>query len=142
MATKISSTPSRRSTGSGRSQPRHLENHLAAADENDPAMGDDHACRQIDVIADEEHLTFPDDAVGLQRPPDGATRPADWRHIARRSVLLFIAVRHACFPRCSRGRPGDLGRKILCEGGSARYWRGTGAGGHVCDRTPCTYSLP
>ena len=62
---------------------RHFEHHLTAADEHDAAVGDDHACRQVDVIADQEHLAFPDDAVGLQRPPDGATRPADRRHIAR-----------------------------------------------------------
>jgi len=83
---------------------RHFKNDFTTADENDSAVGDDHACREIDVIADEEHLSFPDDAVGLQRPPDGPTRPADRRHIARRSVLLFIAVRHACFPRSSRSR--------------------------------------
>ena len=66
MATKSSRTPSRRSTGSG-TEPaaRHLENDLTAADEDDAAVGDDHACRQIDVVADEEDLSFPNDAVSL-----------------------------------------------------------------------------
>ena len=83
-------------------------------------MGDNHPCRQIDVIADQEHLTFPDDAVGLQRPPDGSTRPADWRHIARRSVLLFVAVRHAASLDARAASPGGLGRKILCEEAATR----------------------
>jgi hypothetical protein len=77
---------------------RHLENDLTAANEDDTAVGDDHTCGQIDVIADEEHLPFPDDTISLQRAPDGATRSADRRYFARRSVLLFIAVRHALFP--------------------------------------------
>jgi hypothetical protein len=81
---------------------RHLENDLPATDEDDTTVGDDHPCREVDIVADEEHLSFPDDAVGLQRAPDGATRSADRWHIVRRTMLLFIAVRHACFPRCSR----------------------------------------
>jgi hypothetical protein len=76
----------------------HLENDLTTADEDDAAVGDDHACRQIDVVADEEYLSFPNDAVSLQRAPDGASRSADRGHIVRRSVLLFIAVRHALLP--------------------------------------------
>jgi len=83
---------------------RHLEDRLTAADKNHTPVGNDHARREIDIVADEEHLAFPDDAVCLQRPPDGATRPTDRWHITRRFVLLFIAVRHACFPRCSRSQ--------------------------------------
>jgi hypothetical protein len=44
---------------------RHLENNFAATDENNAAVSDDHARCQIDVVADEEDLTFPNDAVGL-----------------------------------------------------------------------------
>ena len=131
MATKSSRIPSRRSTGSGRSQAaRHLENDLSAADEDDSAVGDDHACREVDIVADEEDLTFPDDAVGLQRSPDGATRPADRWHIVRRTMLLFIAVRHACFPRCSRSGSWQLTRGCPeWRRRDARYWRGSDADG-------------
>ena len=120
---------------------RHLEHNFTATDEDDAAVGDDHACRQIDVVADEEYLSFPNDAIVLQRAPDGATRPTDRWHVARRSVLLFIAVRHALLPsmlaRPRRRSPrGNRGRRRKTLAGDERRWA-TGR-----DRTPCTYSLP
>jgi hypothetical protein len=50
-----------------RAQPatRHLKNDLTTPHEHDAAVGDDHACRQIDVVAYEEDLSFPNDAVSL-----------------------------------------------------------------------------
>jgi hypothetical protein len=96
-----------------RSEPasRHIEHELATADKDHAPVGDDHARREVDVIADEQHLTFPDDTVGLERAPDGAARPTDRRNISRRFVTLFISVRHASFPRRSCSRSLDLSRR-------------------------------
>jgi hypothetical protein len=81
---------------------RRLERYLAATHEGDTAVGDDHARGEIDGPADQQNLALPDDAVGLKGTPGRAFWPGDWRNITCRSMLLFLAVDHAVFPRPSQ----------------------------------------
>ena len=60
---------------------RNLEHDLATADECNSPVGDNHPRREIDVGADEQHLSFPDHAVGLEGAPGGAARPANGWHV-------------------------------------------------------------
>jgi hypothetical protein len=87
-----------------RSQPIawNLEDYLTPADEYHPAVRHDHPRREIDIGADQQHLAFPDDAVGLEGTPRRATRTTDGRHVPRCTVLLFLAVQHLDFPQHSR----------------------------------------
>jgi hypothetical protein len=65
-------------------------------------MRDNHAGGEVDGAANKEDLALPDNAVGLEGSPDGALGPGDWRNVACGSMLFFVAVDHAVFPRPSR----------------------------------------
>jgi hypothetical protein len=79
-----------------------LEHDLATTNEGYAPVGDNHPRRQIDVGADEQHLPFPDHAVGLEGAPGSAARPANGWHVPLGTVLLFLAVQHLDFPQHPR----------------------------------------
>ena len=119
---------------------RDVEDDFAAADEDDTAVGDDHAGGEVDVIADEGNLPFPDDAVRLQRAPDGASGTADGRNV----VAATGAVRphaSACQLPSTLMRP-PSSRDHPSEAAETRSKRGGRRRPACAARTPCTYSLP
>lgn len=74
---------------------RDVEGDVAAAHEDDAAMGDDHARGEVDVVANEGDLALPNDTVRLQGAPNGAAGAAHGGDIARRLVVLDFTLQHA-----------------------------------------------
>jgi len=74
---KQDKTIGRKPWGGAQPAARYFERNSAAPDESKVSMGNNQACREINLLPDQQDLSFPDDAIGLKRPPLYSPRSAN-----------------------------------------------------------------